>query len=316
MKITLVTTCLNEIESLPRWRKDVEQQTRPPDEICIVDAQSTDGTTEALRRWAEEDQRVKLRVEKCNAARGRNLAIAMATNDHVVSTDLGVRLDPHWFEEIVKPFEADPEVEIVAGSYRVDLSTIKSPAARAEYYLEGDGTPKLRPGFVPSNRSMAYTKKVWRELGGLPEDLTLYADDSVFGRQMIQAGYKIAYAPKALVYWPRPQHLRDFWKEQYRYGKGDGEAGIKTPAAFRYYKQGLIPAWLVPPLTALRTFQKMIAKVRISEAIRNKDIIGLCHVPLLLLGNGWNVGKGYLEGDRRGLLHCKSCRDRIKAAGI
>ena len=64
--------------------------------------------------------------------------------------------------------------------------------------------PKLGAGFVPGNRSVAYTKKVWRELGGLPEDLTLYADDSVFGMQMIQAGYKMAYASRALVYWSRP----------------------------------------------------------------------------------------------------------------
>ena len=107
MKFTLVTTCLNEMRSLPRWREDLERQTRQPDEIVIIDAQSTDGTTEALRHWAEQDQRVKLRVEKCNAARGRNLAIAMATHEHIVSTDMGVRLDPRWFEEIVRPFETD-----------------------------------------------------------------------------------------------------------------------------------------------------------------------------------------------------------------
>jgi len=35
------------------------------------------------------------------------------------------------------------------------------------------------------DRSVAYKKRVWRELGGLPEDLTFYADDSVFGRQML-----------------------------------------------------------------------------------------------------------------------------------
>lgn len=311
MKFTLVTTCLNEMRSLPRWRHDLENQTRQPDEIVIVDACSTDGTTEELRDWAARDPRVVLWVEKCSAARGRNLAIAMASHDIIVSTDFGVRLDPRWFEEIVRPFEEDPTVEIVAGSYAVDLSSIKSPAARAEYYVMGNGIPKLGPGFVPGNRSTAYTKKVWLELGGLPEDLTMYADDSVFGRQMIQAGYKMAYAPKALVYWSRPKRLRDFWKEQYRYAKGDGEAKIKTPAAFRYYEKGLIPARLVPPLTALRTLQKFIGATRIREALQKKDFIGLAYVPLLLWGNGWNIGKGYLEGDKRGSFHCQSCRARL-----
>jgi GT2 family glycosyltransferase len=216
----------------------------------------------------------------------------------------------------VRPFETDPTVEIVAGSYAVDLNSVKSPAARAEFYIEGNGIPKLEPGFVPGNRSVAYTKKVWRELGGLPEDLTLYADDSVFGMQMIQAGYKMAYAPGTLVYWARPARLRDFWKEQYRYGKGNGEAGIRTPAAFRYHKNGFIPAWLVPPLTAIRILQKMIGLTRLREALRKGDLVGLAYVPLLLWGNGWNLGRGYLEGDKIGEVRCQSCRARLQARGI
>jgi glycosyltransferase involved in cell wall biosynthesis len=73
MKFTLLTTCLNEMRSLPRWGQDLVQQTRQPDEIAIVDAESTDGTTEALRQWAGQDLRVILRVERCNAALRRNL---------------------------------------------------------------------------------------------------------------------------------------------------------------------------------------------------------------------------------------------------
>jgi len=315
VKFTLVTTCLNEMRSLPRWREDLEHQSRQPDEIAIVDAESTDGTTEALREWAAGDGRVKLRIEKCNAATGRNLAIGMAAHDRVVSTDMGVRLDPRWFEEIVRPFETDPTVEIVAGSYAIDMDSVKSPAARAEYYVEGNGVPQLGPGFVPGNRSIAYTKKVWSELGGLPEDLTLYADDSVFGMQMIQAGYKMAYASYALVYWSRPARLREFWREMYNYGKGNGEAGIRTPAAFRFHKMGFIPAWLVAPLTAVRTLQKMIGQTRIREALSRGDLVGLAYVPLLLWGNGWNVGRGYLVGDKIGEIRCQSCRARLQKRG-
>ncbi len=315
MQFSLIATCLNEMRSLPRWREDLERQSRQPDEIVLTDAQSTDGTLEALRHWAEQDQRVKLLVEKCNAARGRNLGIALAAHDHIVCTDMGVRLDPRWFEEIVKPFETDPAVEIVAGSYAVDMDSVRSPAARAEYYVEGNGVPQLGPGFVPGNRSLAYTKKVWSELGGLPEDLTLYADDSVFGMQMIQAGYKMAYASRALVYWSRPARLRAFWKEMYNYGKGNGEAAIRTPAAFRYHQMGFIPAWLVPPLTAARTLQKMIGLTRIREALRKGDLLGLSYVPLLLWGNGWNLGRGYLVGDKIGQIRCQSCRARLQKLG-
>src|SRR5690606_34355555 len=98
-----------------------------------------------------------------------------------------------------------PSVEVVAGNTCIDKETVKSAAARAEYYYENGGESKLGPGFVPGNRSVAYTKRVWSVLGGLPEDLTFYADDSVFGRQMVQAQLRFAYAPLAMTFWARPQ---------------------------------------------------------------------------------------------------------------
>jgi GT2 family glycosyltransferase len=179
--------------------------------------------------------------------------------------------------------------------------------------LEGGGVPKLGPGFVPGNRSMAYTKNVWRQLGGLPEDLTLYADDSVFGRQMIMGNYKMAYAPKAIVYWRRPSKFRAFWKEQYNYGRGDGEANIKTPCAFRWYKSGRIPTWLVPPLTALRTLTKQWSLRATWQALRKGDMLAVLHMPILLWGNGYYAGKGYLVGSAYGDTHCQACRARLTA---
>jgi cellulose synthase/poly-beta-1,6-N-acetylglucosamine synthase-like glycosyltransferase len=312
MKFSLVTTCFNEMRSLPRWREDLRAQTRQPDEVVIVDAVSQDGTQEFLQDWAKSDDRLRIKIQKCGAARGRNLAIEMSANDHVVSTDLGTRLDPHWFEEIVRPFEEDPTVEIVVGSFAIDLTTLQGIVARAELYLEDGGVAKLGPGFVPGNRSIAYIKKVWRELGGLPEDLTLYADDSVFGRQMLQGNYKTAYASKALVYWRRPSKFKAFWKEQYNYGRGDGEAHIKLPVAYRWYAKGLIPAWMVPPVTALRTMTKRFCWGAISRALGKGDLLACLCMPLLLWGNGYNAGKGFLVGMEHGRTHCQACRARLK----
>ncbi|MFO8087174.1 MAG: glycosyltransferase [Bacteroidales bacterium] len=45
MKFSLVVTCYNEMVTLHRWKENVMAQTRPPDEIVIVDSESNDGTT-------------------------------------------------------------------------------------------------------------------------------------------------------------------------------------------------------------------------------------------------------------------------------
>lgn len=307
-----MATCYNEMKGLPRWRQEILAQTRPPDEIVIVDSKSTDGTTEFLEEWARADRRLKIICEKCKPARGHNVGNEATRCEHLVSTDMGVHIDPRWFEEIVKPFEEDNSVEVVAGSYEIDRKSITSAAARAEYYLEGGGRPKLSPGFVPGNRSMAYTKKVWRELGGLPEDLTQYADDSVFGRQILQANYKMAFAPNALVYWSRPQRLKAFWAEQLKYGRGDGEAAIKTPLAFRLHQRGWLPAGWVPFLTGLRVLEKEISFISIVRALKKADLNALIHMPILLFGNGYHFALGYVQGDKRGAIYCQNCRARLK----
>ncbi|HON91252.1 MAG TPA: glycosyltransferase [Sedimentisphaerales bacterium] len=312
LKFSLVTTCRNEIDSLPRWKQDILAQTRQPDEIVIVDAFSDDGTAEMLFDWARNDERVVVIQEKGNAAHGRNFAIERAKHEHILSTDMGVRLCPVWCEELIKPFEADPDVEIVAGSTQIDKETVKTAAARAEYYIENGGEPRLGSGFVPGNRSVAYTKTVWRELGGLPEDLTFYADDSVFGRQMVHAGYKMAYAPKAMTYWGRPSRLRDFCKEQYNYGRGDGEAGIKTPFAFTLYAKSKIPRSLVPFFTGIRGLQKHLRLSAVVRALRAADFPALAMMPVLLFCRNYSFGKGYLIGDAHGLDHCRDCRRRLK----
>lgn len=310
MKFSLVTTCRNEMSSLPRWKNDLLAQTRQPDEIVIVDAFSDDGTAEMLLEWADQDERVVVRQEKGAAAHGRNVAIGMASHEYILSTDMGVRLCSVWFEELIKPFEKNSSIEVVAGNTQIDKETVRSAAARAEYYIENGGEPKLGPGFVPGNRSMAYTKKVWRELGGLPEDLTFYADDSVFGRQIVEGGYNVAYAPKAMTYWGRPRKLRQFWRETFNYGRGDGEAMIKMPYSFKLYLKGM-PAFLVAPLTGLRVMQKQCKLSAIIRAISRFDLPALFMMPILTFGRGWNFGKGYLVGYAHGNEHCLECRKRL-----
>jgi len=309
MNFSLVVTCFNESKSLPRWYEDVRAQTRVPDEILIVDSESTDGTTEFLKQWGQRDERVRVIVQKCKPARGHNIGNDAAKYEHILSTDMGVRLCPVWCEELIKPFEKDSSVEVVAGSTQIDKETVKGAAARAEYYIENGGEPKLGPGFIPGNRSMAYNKKVWRALGGLPEDLTFYADDSVFGRQIVEGGYNMAYAPKAMTYWNRPHKLKQFWREMFNYGRGDGEALIKTPYAFKLHLKGM-PAFLVAPLTGLRIMQKQCKLSAITRAISRFDLPALFMMPILTFGKGWNFGKGYLVGYAHGNEHCLECRKR------
>jgi glycosyltransferase involved in cell wall biosynthesis len=90
---SIIATVRNEATAIRSFVESLLAQSRAPDEVVIVDGQSTDGTTEALREYETRGQ-IKLIVQDCNIAQGRNLGIAAAAGSHIAVTDAGCIIDP------------------------------------------------------------------------------------------------------------------------------------------------------------------------------------------------------------------------------
>ena len=235
--ISLVSTILNDRQGVVLFFKSLGKQTRAPDEIVIVDSFSKDGTWEAIQsELARTDRAWKLIAwqERCNVARGRNLAIARATQPIIASTDIGCDWDPEWLEELVQPFELDSSCQAVMGSWSVRVEDLASPWARVEYALLRQPKLVATNRSDASSRSIAYTRTLWEKIGGYPEDLTLAADDMVFSLLLHRiASGNIACAPAVRCYWMRPETFQSFCKEALRNFRGAGEAGIWAGYAWK-----------------------------------------------------------------------------------
>jgi hypothetical protein len=79
--------------------------------------------------------------------------------------------------------------------------------------------------FLPSSRSVAFTKAVWRAVGGYPEWLD-YCEDLIFDFALRDTFGGFAFAPEAIVYFKPRSSLRSFFKQYYRYARGDGKANL------------------------------------------------------------------------------------------
>jgi cellulose synthase/poly-beta-1,6-N-acetylglucosamine synthase-like glycosyltransferase len=221
--ISLCATVFNEADTIGPWIEGILGQTRPPDEIVICDAGSTDGTIEVLREAAGRGQ-VRFEVAPgANISTGRNRAIALSRGEIVAVTDAGTVAEVDWLERLVEPLEADPEVGVAAGFYR--------PAGRNffERVLAAVITPRrgdLEPdGFPPSSRSVAFRRGWWERVGGYPEWLDI-CEDLVFDFALEEAGARFAFAPEAIVAWyPRPD-IRAFFHQYRGYARGDGHARL------------------------------------------------------------------------------------------
>ena len=106
MRVTVISTVLNEGEAIRRLLDSLLAQTRRPDEVVIVDGGSRDNTVAVIQEYAG---RLPLRVlvePGANISRGRNVAIAAATGDVIASVDAGVWLEPQWLEKLVAPLDS------------------------------------------------------------------------------------------------------------------------------------------------------------------------------------------------------------------
>ncbi len=244
-RVTVIATVLNEGEAIRRLMDSLVAQTRPPEEVIIVDGGSADNTVGVLTEYAG---RLPLRVlvePGANISRGRNVAIAAATGDVIASVDAGVWLEPQWLEKLTAPLESAKQrtgkwangrggktAEAVAGFFVPDPQTTFEIAMGATVLPTlADVNPAT---FLPSSRSVAFTKAAWAAAGGYPEWLD-YCEDLIFDFRLREVAGPFGWAPGAIAHFRPRSTLKAFFKQYYRYARGDGKADLwRRRHAIRY----------------------------------------------------------------------------------
>lgn len=234
--ISLIATVLNEGESIHRLMRSLTAQTRLPDEVVIVDGGSQDNTAALIQSYAD---RLPLRLlvkPGCNISAGRNHAIAAAQGDIIAVTDAGVELAPDWLENITRPMLENPAAQVVGGFFHAQAATRFELAMGATVLPLVD---EINPAtFLPSSRSVAFRKTVWKAVGGYPEWLDFCEDlifDLRFKAYLSSQAQSFSFAPDALVEFRPRGSFRSFYKQYYHYARGDGKADLwRKRHAIRY----------------------------------------------------------------------------------
>ncbi|MDK2789034.1 MAG: hypothetical protein PWP07_2279 [Epulopiscium sp.] len=220
-KLTLITTVRNEEHSIEYYIQSILFQTRPPDEIIVVDGGSKDQTVPKIQEYIKNGAPIKLIIdENANIAKGRNIAISNASHCIILSTDAGCKLSNDWVENISKPF-FEQDADVVAGFYKA------SPENFFEKCVSEFTLPTVQEFnmFQPSSRSIAFTKQAWEKVGGYPEWLYT-AEDTLFNIKLKEAGCKFVFAKDAVVYWRPRRNFKELFKQYFLYAKGDSQAKL------------------------------------------------------------------------------------------
>lgn len=219
--VAVITTLFNEETTVVDLLDSILGGTVRPAEVVVADGGSTDRTVDLIRDYSARHPEVRLLTDTGGRSAGRNAAVAAAGHDRIVCIDGGCVADPDWLERISAPF--DDGAAWIAGFYRPAGPTALSTAVGLTMVYVREEAERH---FLPSARSMAFHRSLWREAGGFPEDLQ-FAEDTAFDLALLEAGHTPVFVPDATVAWVPPQDLTDQARTMFSWGRGDGLEGLR-----------------------------------------------------------------------------------------
>ena len=171
--IAVVIPAYNAAEHLAQTLRSVIGQTRPADEVIVVDDGSTDDTAGVVRRFGADVRYIRQPNSGVSAARNRGIEVASA--DCVAFLDSDDLFAPEKLA-LQAPRFASGAVAVSSAAVLVD-GTLRPLAVRRPT-LPGDLLLHLftEGNLVGSPSSVVASREVLRELGGFDERLSFTAD--------------------------------------------------------------------------------------------------------------------------------------------
>lgn len=232
MNISTIISTYNSERTILLCLDSLARQTRLPDEIIIVDNNSSDNTTEVVREFIKKNQLIRITLIKeyiKGRAVARNKGVSIAKGDIIVFTDSDCVVKKNWIENILKTFNEEDNLDILSGKiysyypktlvgkflsgfWSPDMNKInkhqlnyKSELFRNKYIMLGN---------------VAFKKKALTELTGFNESFYPGGEDIDIGMRALEKGAKIVvWDSNIIVFHMHRNTIKGMIKQAFIYGE-------------------------------------------------------------------------------------------------
>ncbi len=207
--VSIVINTLNRANVLADTLESLKGLNYKRFEVVVVNGPSNDSTVEVLNAWSGQ-----IKTPTCpeaNLSMSRNRGIQAASGEIVAFIDDDASPHPDWLDELLRPY-SDPDVGGVGG-FTIDNTGVRFQARKTICDRYGnanyvspffDERPLCFPGspYYPSllGTNSSFRRRVLAEIGGFDHAYAYLLDETDVCLRIIDAGYQIHYAPKALVF--------------------------------------------------------------------------------------------------------------------
>jgi cellulose synthase/poly-beta-1,6-N-acetylglucosamine synthase-like glycosyltransferase len=195
--VTVLVPAYNEAECIAQTLENLLQQRYPTErlQIIVVSDGSDDGTDDIVRRYAARGVQLLRREPRRGKAAGLNAAMHQARGDVIVFSDANARFAPDAVALLAENF-ADPRVGYATGQLNVLHRAGNETGEGASRYIRYENWLRLsesRAGSVigVNGGVDAMRRALYRDV---PDD---QITDFVLPLQVIAAGYRVVYDPRA-----------------------------------------------------------------------------------------------------------------------
>jgi glycosyltransferase involved in cell wall biosynthesis len=235
MTITVIVCAYNEARYLPACLHSILSQTRPPDEVIVINNASTDNTAAVAR--AIPGVRVINEPIK-GLVTARETARLAAQGDVLAYLDADCRAPLQWLERVERRFEKHRALVAVTGPYRFydwdwmgrwlirlyDL-LVAPPTHILVHYFLGLGA-------ILYGGNFAVTRDALARIGGFDRSIEFHGEDTNLGRRLTPLG-SVEVARECWIWTSARRYramgkrkvfglyVRNFWSEILRHQPAD-----------------------------------------------------------------------------------------------